>query len=239
MHQAVKLSNPVVISVGGAIIVPEGTVNVPFLRAFNTLIRNHVARGQRFMLIAGGGGVCRAYRDAGRAVISSMPDDDLDWLGIHATRLNGHLLRTIFKDIAHHRMIENYTHPLEHWVEPVVIGAGWKPGFSSDYCATYLAVEYGAKTIVNLSNIEHVYDRDPRVHPDARPRDDISWATMQEMLGSTWVPGLNAPFDPIACKLAREHDLSVIVSDGRHIDNLERILREEDFVGTLISNRDV
>lgn len=234
MHDAIELSNPLVISVGGAIIVPRGKVDVHFLRSFNTLIRAQVREGRRFMMVAGGGGVCREYRDAGRAILEDIPDDDLDWLGIHATRLNGHLLRTIFKDIAHHRVIENYHHPLEHWVEPVVIGAGWKPGFSTDYCATYLAHEHGAKTIINLSNIEHVYDQDPKIHPDAQPLIDVSWDKMQEMLGTEWIPGLNAPFDPIACEFSRAHNMTVVVTDGRVVDNLARILTGRSFVGTVI-----
>lgn len=234
MHKPISLSNPIVISVGGALIVTHGNVKVEFLSEFNKLIRQHVMVGKRFMLIAGGGGVCREYRDAGKAIIHNMHDDDLDWLGIHATRLNGHLLRTIFKDIAHHRMIENYAHKLENWTEPIVIGAGWKPGHSSDYCATYLAREYGAKTLINLSNVDYVYDKDPKVDPSAIPLKDIAWSQMEEMLGTKWIPGLNAPFDPIACKLAKEHGLAVVVANGRHLINLENILSGKSFKGTVI-----
>lgn len=234
MHAKIAIINPIVISVGGALIVPNGKVDVEFLSAFNRLIRKHVALGKRFMLIAGGGGVCREYRDAGRAVLQDMPNDDLDWLGIHATRLNGHLLRTIFKDIAHHRMIENYHHPLENWKEPVVIGAGWKPGFSSDYCATYLAQEHGARVLINLSNIDYVYDSDPKTDSSAKPLEDVTWATMRQMLGTKWIPGLNAPFDPIACQLAQKHNITVIVTNGKHLTNLDHILDEKPFTGTVI-----
>ena len=234
MHKPIDITNPIVISVGGALIVSHGKVKVDFLSEFNALIRKHVAIGKRFMLIAGGGGVCREYRDAGKAVIQDMPDDDLDWLGIHATRLNGHLLRTVFKDIAHHRMIENYAHKLENWSEAVVIGAGWRPGHSSDYCATYLAQEYKAKILINLSNIDYVYDSDPKLNPHAKPLKDISWDQMQKMLGTEWIPGLNAPFDPIASQLAQKHKLTVVVANGRHLVNLENILDGKPFNGTVI-----
>lgn len=234
MHDPLEISNPVVISVGGALIVSHGKVKVEFLSEFSALIRKHVALGRRFMLIAGGGGVCREYRDAGKAVVKNMPDDDLDWLGIHATRLNGHLLRTIFKDIAHHRMIENYDHKLENWTEPVVIGAGWKPGWSSDYCATYLAKDHDAKVLINLSNIDYVYDSDPKLNPHAKPLEDISWSQIQDMLGSKWIPGLNAPFDPIASKLAQERSLTVVVANGKNLKNLENILDGKSFKGTVI-----
>jgi len=51
----------------------------------------------------------------------------------------------------------------------VLIGAGgWKPGRSSDDFSVRLAKMYGAKTIINLSNIDFVYTKDPRKHPDAK-----------------------------------------------------------------------
>lgn len=234
MHHHIDIPNPVVISVGGALIAPQSGIDTKFLMEFNTLIRAQVKRGRRFLLISGGGKTCRDYRDAGKAVIQTMQDDDLDWLGIHATRLNGHLLRTIFKDIAHHRMIENYHHKLENWNEPIAIGAGWRPGHSTDYCAVYLAQEYGAKVVINLSNINNVYDSDPKENPHAKPIHETTWAHMQTILGTEWRPGLNAPFDPIACQLARENNLTVIVANGNPLSNLAHILDGQTFAGTVI-----
>src|SRR5688500_4293809 len=104
---------PIVISVGGSLIVPDGGINTVFLQKLNECIRSHVAKGKRFFLVAGGGRLARTYRDAGKAVIGSLAEGDLDWLGIHATRLNAHLLRTIFQDIANPRIIDDYERKLE------------------------------------------------------------------------------------------------------------------------------
>jgi uridylate kinase len=229
---------PIVLSVGGSLIVPSSEINVSFLRQLDSLVRGFVARGYRFFLIAGGGWTARAYRDAGYAVKKTMSPHDLDWLGIHASRLNGHLLRTIFEDIAHPRMIENYLHHLQNWTQSVVIGAGWKPGWSTDYCAAYLAKEYGARMVINLSNISYVYDSDPKKSPNARPLKTISWRKMQELVGTTWTPGMNAPFDPIACKLAREAGLRVVIANGEDMVNVSRIIEGEPYEGTLISGDD-
>jgi hypothetical protein len=38
-----------------------------------------------------------------------LPDEDLDWLGVHATRLNAHLFRTIFRDLAHPVILKEYS----------------------------------------------------------------------------------------------------------------------------------
>jgi uridylate kinase len=99
---------PIIISVGGGLIVPNGGIDTNFLKKLNTFIRGQVKKGKRFFLVAGGGRTARHYRDAGKAVSGDMTDEDLDWLGVHATHLNGHLLRTIFQDIANPRIIQNY-----------------------------------------------------------------------------------------------------------------------------------
>lgn len=228
-----KQEPPIVISIGGSLIVPNG-IDHEFLKKLNTCIRGFVKQGKRFFLVAGGGKTARHYRDAGKNVIGSLTDDDLDWLGIHATRLNAHLLRTIFQDIAHPRIIENYDRRLYNWKEPVVIGSGWKPGWSTDYDAVLLAKDYGANLMINLSNIDFVFDKDPREHTDAKPIAKMTWEEMQKLVGTKWSPGINAPFDPIAAKLAKSLDLTVIVANGEKFDNLTNILEGRAFDGTVI-----
>ncbi|HLC94522.1 MAG TPA: UMP kinase, partial [Patescibacteria group bacterium] len=159
----------IILSVGGSLVYPNGGIDVEFLSKLNVFVRSHVEKGRRFFIVVGGGAISRSYRDAGKAVIGKITNEDLDWLGIHATRLNAHLLRTIFQDIAHPRIIENYDKKLISWKEAVVIGAGWKPGWSTDYDAVVLARDYRASLVINLSNIEWVYDKDPKKFKDAKP----------------------------------------------------------------------
>lgn len=221
-------------SVGGSLIVPDGGVDTQFLIKLNTFVRSEVKRGKRFFLVAGGGTVARHYRDAGKAVIGDIDREDLDWLGIHATRFNAHLLRTIFQDIANPRIIENYDKKLLRWKEPVVIGAGWKPGWSTDYDAVVLARDYGANLIINMSNIDWVYDRDPRKFKDAKPIKKITWEETEKLVGTKWSPGLNAPFDPVAAQLAKRLGLTVIVANGHDFKNLNAIMSGDTFKGTVI-----
>ena len=54
------------------------------------------------------------------------------------------------------------------------------------------------------------------------------------MVGDEWVPGKNAPFDPIASKMAQESGIQVICADGRNTDNTLAILEGRSFEGTVI-----
>ncbi len=226
---------PILLSVGGSLVVPKGGLDVIFLQKLNIFIRQQVEKGYTFFLVIGGGGTTRHYQRAAREVIGAdVSPDDIDWLGIHVTRLNAHLIRTIFKDIAHPRIIENYAHKLEGWHEPVVIGAGWKPGWSTDYCAVTLAKDYGIQTMINVTNIDWVYDKDPKQHPDAQILKSLQWDDLLKIVGTEWVPGANVPFDPVASALAKELKLKVIIANGTNFDNLENILQNREFIGTVI-----
>ena len=225
----------IIISVGGSLIIPNGGIDRNFLENFNKFIRREVKLGRRFLLVVGGGNIMRHYRDAATSITKNVSNDDLDWLAIHITRVNAHLLRTIFFDIAHPRIIENYEHKLENWTEPIAIGAGWKPGWSTDYDAVILARDHDSKLIINLSNIDWVYDKDPNKFKDAKKIEKISWVEMEKIVGDKWEPGLNLPFDPIATKLAKDLGLTVIVTNGKNYENIDKIISGSKFEGTIIS----
>lgn len=225
----------IIISVGGSLIVPNEGINTKFLKDLNKFIREKLAenKNRQFFLVTGGGATARHYRDAGRDVIGELTRDDLDWLGIHASRLNGHLMRTIFRDIAHPQIIEHYE-IIRKVTEPVVVASGWKPGWSTDYCAVLLAEDYGVKTMLNLSNIKQVYSEDPRRNPEAKPIDHISWTDFRKLVPDEWTPGLNAPFDPVAAHKAQELGTRVVVVSGDDFENINNYLEGKSFVGTVI-----
>lgn len=225
----------IIISVGGSLIVPNGGIDTKFLKQLNTFIREQLANhsDRQFFLVIGGGTIARQYRDAGREVVGhELSRDDMDYLGIHATKLNAHLVRTVFKDIAHPYILKHYE-IIRKVPERVVVAAGWKPGWSTDYCSILLCEDYDVRTVINLSNIEQVYDKDPRKHTDAKPFDKLSWEEFRKIVGSEWQPGMNAPFDPVAAKRAEELGVKVVLM-GNDFDNLRNYFDKKSYVGTTI-----
>jgi uridylate kinase len=79
-----------------------------------------------------------------------------------------------------------------------------------------------------------VYTADPKIDPNSRPIDKISWSEFREMIGDDWVPGKNVPFDPFASRHAEKIGLKVICASGKNIENLKKILQNEPFTGTTI-----
>ncbi|OGG24019.1 aspartate kinase [Candidatus Gottesmanbacteria bacterium RIFCSPLOWO2_01_FULL_43_11b] len=227
--------NAYILSLGGSLVVPNGGVDTNFLSQFNTFIRNQVSSKQRrFFITVGGGGTTRHYQQAASQVRGEELDDvDRDWLGIHATRLNAQMIRTIFRDIADPRVIKHYEIILKI-DKPVAIAGGWKPGWSTDYCAVTLCQDYGIKSVINMTNIDHVYEKDPKKFPDAKPLTNISWKKYRQMIGDKWTPGMHAPFDPIASKLAQDLGITVKILNGKNLKNLGLALDNKSFIGTTI-----
>lgn len=232
---ALSDTNVFVLSLGGSLIVPNGGIDVSFLKQFHSFIRYHVAsKKRRFFITVGGGSITRDYQQAARSVRQEdLSDSDADWLGVHATRLNAQLIRTIFQDIADARVIKHYEIILKIQ-SPVAIAAGWKPGWSTDYCAVTVCQDYGLTQVINMTNVDKVYDKDPNKYPDAKPIENISWEEYRGMVGTTWKPGMNAPFDPIASKLAQELGVKVKILNGHNFENLEKAFDGKSFVGTTI-----
>ena len=225
-----------VISLGGSIVAPDN-VDVVFLKSFVGLIRSFMEEdnNRRFIFVVGGGGPARGYQNAYKEISQGdkFKNDEADWIGIMATRLNAQLIKAVMGEWCIQDVVTN---PGE--VDPltghVLVAAGWKPGFSTDYDAVLLAERFGASLLINLSNIEKVYTADPKVDPKAVPIDKITWADFRAMVGDEWVPGKNVPFDPVASRHAQKIGLKVICAAGKNLENLKNILNDKDFTGTTI-----
>lgn len=228
-----KPKDTIVISVGGSLIAPPKGIDIAFLTEFTALVRKYVLEGKRFVIITGGGRTARNYQEAAEQ-LGGLTRDDLDWLGIHATRLNGHLLRTILRDISC-SIITKDPHGPVTFNKPVLIAAGWKPGCSTDYDAVLLAESVGATRLVNLSNISHAYNGDPARDQSAVPIKEISWKEFRKLIPKTWDPGLSSPFDPVASKEAERLGLEVAIIHGKKLKNLEAYIEGRPFIGTQIT----
>jgi uridylate kinase len=210
-------------------------VDEAFLKDLVALVKRLLEADEkrRFIFVVGGGGPARSWQKAYRNVTPETVNEEADWIGIMATRLNAQLVKAVMGEWCREDVVTDPTQvgPL---VGRVLVAAGWKPGFSSDYDAVVLAERFQAAMVINLSNIEQVYTDDPKKNPGAKPIDAISWADFRAMVGDEWVPGKNVPFDPIASRHAAKIGLKVICAAGKNFPNLEKILSGGDFLGTTI-----
>lgn len=109
----------------------------------------------------------------------------------------------------------------------VIFGAGLgSPFFSTDTCAAQRALEIGAEALLKGTQVDGVYDADPRKNPDAVRFDHLEY-------GEVLTRGLGV-MDATAISLCMDNNLPIVVFDLMGEGNILRAVRGEK-IGTLVS----
>ncbi len=159
---------------------------------------------------------------------------ELDEIGIMSTKLNAEFLCKVMNPLCKDKIVTN---PLKNFSfkGKILIASGWKSGFSTDYIAVKFAEKFNKKDIINITNVNQVYDKDPKKFKNATAFKKLNWEQLQNIVGQKWNPGLNLPFDPIATKLSSKLGLTLYIVNGNNIENLEKVFnKNNDFLGTVI-----
>jgi len=112
----------------------------------------------------------------------------------------------------------------------VILAAGTgNPYFTTDTAAALRAVEVQAEAVLKATNVDGVYDSDPRTNPDARKYDRIGY---MEAINR----GLKI-MDLTAFSLCRENNLPVVVFDITVPGNIRSVMLRND-IGTYVGSID-
>ncbi|MBI3589026.1 MAG: UMP kinase [Candidatus Liptonbacteria bacterium] len=226
-----RFGKTIVVSLGGSIIYPN-QIDIKFLKQFNSSVRKFIKKDYKFVIVTGGGKPARIFQEAAYKV-SQIKNDDKDWLGIHATRLNAHLLRTIFQDIAD-PVIFDIRYKIKKLAHPVTIGSGWRPGWSTDFVSAQIAADFKVKEFINAGKAAYVFERDPKKFPKAKKFEKLSWAEYRKLIPAKWIPGFSSPVDPVAARLCQKEKITAVVINGKNLKNFENLLQGQPFQGTIV-----
>ena len=109
----------------------------------------------------------------------------------------------------------------------VIFGAGLgAPFFSTDTCAAQRALEIGAEALLKGTQVDGVYDADPRKMPGAMRFDQLDYGEVLRL-------GLKV-MDSTAVSLCMDNGLPIVVFDMMEKGNVVRAVRGEK-IGTLVS----
>jgi len=236
-----KIKETIVISLGGSLVAPGDSpsplgfggagIDLGFLKNFKHSLQKYLG-DNRFFVLVGGGKVCRVYQNA--LLEFGAKNIERDWMGINISRLNAEIVKQLFNGYSYPKVVVDPNVKVKT-NKDVIVGAGWKPGWSTDYVATLIAKNHNVKKIINLTNVDYVYDKNPNDFPDAKPITEIDWKSFERIVGDKWTPGLSMPFDPRASKLAAKLKLKVIMINGKNLERLEDFLNDKPFIGTIIN----
>ncbi len=217
-----------VISIGGSVLASP-TPDIEYINAFAGLLIDYKEKGYQLFVVVGGGKLAREYIGYGRSIGGG--EEFCDELGIMATKMNALLLKAALgehvTDIA-----SGYEGACAS--EKIFLMGGLKPGQTTDTVAAGLAALCKADLFINATNVDGVYDSDPRKNPDARMIESMSYDELIDLVSVGHTAGINAVIDPSAANLIRARKIKTIVLNGRELENLRNGIEGKSFKGTTI-----
>jgi uridylate kinase len=191
-------------------------------------IAEAVAAGCEIAVVVGGGNIFRGLAGAAKG----MDRATADYMGMLATVMNALALHNalerlktparVLSAIPMPTVCESYVRPkaLHHMERGrvVIFAAGTgNPFFTTDTAATLRAIEMNCEAVAKATQVDGVYDADPRKNPNAKRYDRLSYADVLSR-------DLKV-MDGAAIALARDNGLPVIVFSIAEAGSLLRVLR--------------
>ncbi len=223
----------VVLSIGGSSINPEGKPDINFLKGIAKILKKSK---NEFGIVTGGGDVARAYANAAKELGST--EYDADAVAIIATKQNAHLLIAALGGIAHPNVpmtFERARMDLGGKHRVVVMG-GTIPGITTDSDSALLAEAVGAKRLVNISNVDAIYDSDPRKNPKARKFRKLSYDQLINLAveSDKRKAGTHFVFDLLACKLIARSRIETHFVSCRNMKDIANAIEGKEHGGTVV-----
>ncbi|MFQ6105478.1 MAG: UMP kinase [Candidatus Hydrothermarchaeaceae archaeon] len=221
----------VVIDLGGS-VVASPTPNVTYIKDFSNLLVKLHKEGYKIMVVVGGGNIAKEYIASARELGAGEKSCDL--VGIAAARLNAMLLTSALGSYALGRIPESVDN-VE--TEKILVMGGVKPGQTTDAVAAELAAVSSADLLVIATNVDGVYDSDPKKSRSAKKIPRLTAGELVKIVSDGgYKAGSANVVDPVAARIIRDRKIRTIVVDGRNIDNIKNAILGKKHNGTLISD---
>jgi uridylate kinase len=223
----------VVVSIGGSVLL-TGRGDRPYLERLAKLLRD-VGRTTPLVVTTGGGRSAREYIQLGRAL--GLTEVELDEIGIEVTRLHARLLAAVVGSPtpAHPPTTIALAVAELRRASPVILG-GTEPGHTTDGVAALIASRLRAARLVNATDVDGLYDQDPRTHPGARRIDRVGWPDFRRrvLAATSGQAGQNYLFDRLGADTLARSGIPLWIVHGRDLPNLAAALRGRSFDGSRI-----
>ncbi|MFQ5888314.1 MAG: UMP kinase [Candidatus Hydrothermarchaeales archaeon] len=216
-HTKNTLYLKVVVGIGGSIFCGEDCIDAEYIRSFSVAMLE-ASKKHKMFIVAGGGKTARTYIEAGREL--GYSEDVLDLLGVYATRLNAMIISASLgeKGLG---FIPEEVEDVDTEEERIVVMGGTVPGHSTDAVAAMLAAHVDAELLIIATDVDGVYERDPKKDPTAKRFEKLSTEKLIEIVkGEQYRAGSSGVVDLKAAKIIHEKGLKAVVVDGRDVRNI-------------------
>jgi uridylate kinase len=223
----------VVLSVGGSSVIPDLKPDLGFVKSLAGIIKKSK---NKFGILTGGGSVARLYAKAARTLGAS--EYEADNIAIVSTKQNAQLviagLSAEGVDV-YRKVVDDFEEAKGITNKAVVMG-GTIPGITTDTDAVLLAESMGAKRLVNISNVDAIYDSDPKKNPKARKFAKMTYDELVALAAGSdkRKAGTNFVFDLLACKLISRSGIETHFVTGKSLKDMENAIEGKKHGGTVV-----
>jgi uridylate kinase len=220
----------VVLRIGGSVIASPP--NAQLMRKYSELIET-MAQAHQLVVVVGGGSLAREIIEIAREVGLSEPEQDE--MAISVSRLFAQLLAMTLHTVASKSVPSSIDAAVELLRRSrVVVMGGVKPGMTTDAVAAMVAEKTGADLLVKASDVDGVYTKDPKKHPDAQKIDRLGFNDLQRVFElNEHRAGIHQILDPEAIKVVQRSKIKMVVVNGSSPENVLSALKGEN-IGTII-----
>ncbi|MFW9908690.1 MAG: UMP kinase [Candidatus Thorarchaeota archaeon] len=224
-----------VLKLGGSLLYNDaGEVITDRIKEYANVISSLVREDNQFVVVVGGGIPARRFISAARTLGAS--EAQCDWLGIKIARHNAELLCAALGELAYPKIAESLDElEIAVCTGRVVLMGGLTPGQSTNAVAALAAESVRADLLLNATNVEGVYDRDPK-EAGATKLDSVGIIDLKKILsGGGTRAGEYKLFDPVALRVVERSRIKTIIFNGKDSQNLYRLMKG-DKLGTVINH---
>lgn len=186
------------------------------------------------IIVTGGGKIARFYINLSREL--GLDEAGLDLTGIMVSHLNARLLISGLGDLCYPATPKNLEEiSLALVSDKIIITGGIYPGQSTNATSALIAERTGAKKFFNATDVEGIYDSDPRMNPKAMLFDSIDVKRCIDMLrNENSMAGTYDLMDLISLKVIERSRLPTVVFKSS-VENIEKVVLDGIRRGTEIT----
>ena len=216
-------SDVVVLKIGGSILYGEYGPRPEALELY-AQVAEEASKHVRLIIVVGGGKLARDLISIAREI--SLPKSIQDYIGSLTARMTALMLAWKIKN-AQKRIPNHFEDLIRSDPGKILVLGGLQPGQSTDAVAALLAETFSAKRLVIASDIDGVYDKDPKKHEKALRLERISYEDLFNIISRLeHEPGAYRLIDVIALRIAARSKIPIVFVNGRDKNLLLRAIIE-------------
>jgi uridylate kinase len=219
----------VVISLGGSMLFKNNEIDTEYVKKFTEMIKKFSGS---LALSVGGGSMAKEYVEKAKKLGAN--NFEADEIAIEIVKANAKFIASILPNAVY---CNNFNEANIMFNDGKIVFLGMAtPGQTSDTTSVLFAEQMEADRWVNITNVDGIYDKNPKRYKSAKKFDTI---THRELLDIAEIqddrkPRENFVIDVLATKILARSNIEGHVIDGSNLDDVKNAINGKVHDGTVI-----